>query len=119
MGLDKSNGKKPGHAKTINNVRNNGDKPQADRTNDGAKTNKDSVIIVGDSMLKHVNGRDVSRSHTVKVCRNPGASTHDLMNYVKPAMRKKSKALLIHTGTNNIQQEETNTMKMVKTLIKS
>ena len=47
----------------------------------------------------------------------PGASTHDLSDYVKPAMRKKLKALVIHTGTNNIQQE-INTMKMVKKLVK-
>ena len=32
-------------------------------------------------------------------------------------MRKKLKALVIHTGTNNIQQE-INTMKMVKKLVK-
>ena len=36
------------------------------------------------------------------------------MDCVKPAMRK---ALVIHTGTNDIQQE-INTMKMVKKLIK-
>ena len=54
-------------------------------------------------MIKHVNGRDISRSHTVKVCSNPEASTRDLMNYVKPAIRKKPKALVIQTGTNGIQ----------------
>ena len=79
LGLDKSNGKKPEHTKTINNVRNNDKKP-----------NKDSVIIVGNSMIKHVNGRDISCSHTVKVRPNPGASTHDLTDYVKPAMQKKA-----------------------------
>ena len=51
VGLDKSNGKKPEHTKTINNVRNNSENPQVDRTNNGAKANKDSVIIVGDSMI--------------------------------------------------------------------
>ena len=60
MGLDKSNEKKPEHTKIINNVRNNSVKPQTDRSNNGAKANKDSVIIVGDSMIKHVNGRDFS-----------------------------------------------------------
>ena len=60
MGLDKSNEKKPEHTKTINNVRNNSVKPQTDRSNNGAKANKDSVIIVGDSMIKQVNGRDFS-----------------------------------------------------------
>ena len=59
----------------------------------------------------------ISHSHTVKVRPNPGASTHDLMDYVNPAMRKKPKALVIHTGTNDIQQE-INTMKMIKKLVK-
>ena len=68
-------------------------------------------------MIKHVNGCEFSRSHTIKVHYNPGASTHDLSDYVKPAMRKKLKALVIHTGTNNIQQE-INTMKMVEKLVK-
>ena len=52
-------------------------------------------------MIKHVNGRDISRSHTVKVRPDSRASTHDLLDYVKPAMRKKPKALVIHTGTNS------------------
>ena len=60
MGLDKSNEKEPEHTKTISNVRNNSEKPQTDRSNNGAKANKDSVIIVGDSMIKQVNGRDFS-----------------------------------------------------------
>ena len=118
MGLSKYNGKNLEHTKTINNnARNNGEKPQVDLTNNGAKANKDSVIIVGDSMIKHVNDRDISCSHTVKVRPNLGASTHDLMDYVKPAMRKKPKGLVIHTGTNDIQQE-INTMKIAKKLVK-
>ena len=117
MGLDKSNGKKPEHTKAINNVRNNSEKTQIDRSNNGAKANKDSVIIVGDSIIKHVNGHDISSSHIVKLRLNPGASTHDLLDYVKPAMQKKPKALMIHTGTNDIQQE-INTMKIVKKLVK-
>ena len=45
--LENSSGKKLEHTKTISNVRINGEKPQADRTNNGTKANKDSVIIVG------------------------------------------------------------------------
>ena len=117
MPLDKSNGKKPERTKTINSIRNNSEKSQTDRSDNGAKANKDSVIIVSDSLIKHVNDRDISRSHTVKVRPNPGAATHDLLDYVKPVMRKKPKALVIHTGTNDIEQE-INTMKMVKKLVK-
>ena len=68
-------------------------------------------------MIKHVNDRVISRSHTVKVRPNPGAHTHDLMDYVEPAMHKNSKALVIHTGTNDIQKE-INTMKTVQKLVK-
>ena len=50
MGLDKSSRRKPEHTKTINNVRNNSEKPQAGQTNNGANANKD-IIIVGDSMI--------------------------------------------------------------------
>ena len=80
MGLDKYNEENPDHTKTINNVRNNSEKSKTDWSNKGAKANKDSVIIVADSMIKHVNGRDIFRSHKVKVRPNPGASTHDLMD---------------------------------------
>ena len=58
--------------------------------------------------------RDISHSHTVKVC--SGTSTHDLINYVTPAMRKKPKAQVIDICTNDIQQE-IETMKMVKQLV--
>ena len=45
MGLDKSNRKRSKHTKTIYNVRNNSEKSQAYQTDNGAKANKDSVII--------------------------------------------------------------------------
>ena len=88
MGFDKSHEKKPENTKTINSVRNNSEKAQTDRWNNGTKPNKDSVIIVGDSMIKHVNSRDSSRSYTVKVRPNPGTSSHDLLDYLKPACGK-------------------------------
>ena len=37
------------------------------------------MITVGNSMIKHLNGRDISLLHTVKVRPNLDASTHDLM----------------------------------------
>ena len=52
--LDKSM-EKLEQTKAIKNVRNNGEKPWVDRTHNGAKVNEDSVIIAGDSMMKHVN----------------------------------------------------------------
>ena len=86
MGLDKSNAKKPEHAKTISNVRNNDERSQADRTNNSTNP-------------------------------NPRASANDLMDYVKPAERKKPKTPVIHTSTNDIQKE-IHTMKMDNKLVK-
>ena len=107
--LDKSNGKRPEHAKITNNVRNYGEQPET--------ANKNSVNIVGDLLIKHDNGRGISRSHRVQVDPNPGASTYDLIDYVKPALRKKPKALLIHTSTDDIQQE-INIIKIFKKRVK-
>ena len=107
--LDKSNGKRPEHAKITNNVKNYGEQPET--------ANKDSVNIVGDLLIKHDNGRGISRSHRVQVDPNPGASTYDLIDYVKPALRKKPKALLIHTSTDDIQQE-INIIKIFKKRVK-
>lgn len=107
--LDKSNGKRPEHAKITNNVRNYGEQPET--------ANKDSVNIVGDLLIKHDNGRGISRSQRVQVDPNPGASTYDLIDYVKPALRKKPKALLIHTSTDDIQQE-INIIKIFKKRVK-
>ena len=64
MDLDKSNGKKPEHAKSINNVRNNGENPWLIEQIMALKQIKiqsllwatRSVIIVGDS-ISHYCGR--------------------------------------------------------------
>ena len=92
--------KKSEHAKLINNVRNNGEKTQADQTNNGTKANKDSVIDEGDLVIKDVNGCDICLSHTVKFRHNPGVSVDDLMDYVKPVLNKKGTALLSRNIAN-------------------
>ena len=37
-------------------------------------------MIIGDSMLKHVNGREVSRRDSVKIRCHPGATTDDIID---------------------------------------
>ena len=53
--------KKPEHIKNTNNIRNNGEKPQDDRANNGTIASKDSVIIVGDMLIKNVIFRVIFR----------------------------------------------------------
>ena len=37
-----------------------------------------------------MNGREISRSSSVKIRSHPGATTEDLIDYVRPAARKKN-----------------------------
>lgn len=59
MALDKSNEKTIDHAKITDNVRNIGEQPQTDQTNNVAKADKDSVITVSEVIIKHVNNREI------------------------------------------------------------
>ena len=53
------------------------------------KTPKKDIVIIGDSIIKYVNSREISRSSSVKIRSHPGATTEDLIDYVRPTARKK------------------------------
>ena len=74
------------------------------------------IIIVGDSMIKHVNGREVSRDNSVKIRCHPGATADDIIDYVRQTARKKPDMIIIHTGTNDIQNK-VNTLQKVRKVI--
>ena len=50
-------------------------------------------------MIKHVNGREVSRDNSVKIRCHLGATTDDIIDYVRPTARKRPDMIIIHTGT--------------------
>ena len=63
---------------------------------------KNSVIIVGDSIVKHLTGPRISKKNNIKIKTNPGATTEDIIGYIKPSIRKKPDFLLVYSGTNNL-----------------
>ena len=69
-------------------------------------------------MIKFVNGRDVSRNDSVKVRSDPWATTDDFIGYVRPTVRKKPNLIIIHSGTNDIQNN-VNTLQKVRKVISS
>ena len=71
---------------------------------------KKNIVFIGDSIIKNVNGRDVSRGDSVKIRPHPGASTEDLIYCIKPVIRKNLDIVVIHTGTNDLQNN-CNTVK--------
>ena len=79
---------------------------------------KKEVFIIGDSMIKYVNGRGVSRNDSVKVRSYLGATTDDFIDYVRPTVRKKPNLIIIHSGTNDIQNN-VNTLQKIRKVISS
>lgn len=81
-------------------------------------TSKKKLTIVGDSMIKYIRREDISSKQcNAKVVSHPGATTEDMLDYIKPLVRKKPDYLFIHTGTNDLTNG-VNTMKKVKKLTK-
>ena len=72
--------------------------------------NAEKVFIVGDSMIKNITDTGVLRTNTDKMRPDPGATTVDLCNYIKLELRRKPDVIIIHSRTNDIENE-INTVK--------
>ena len=90
---------------------NKSDKTKSDKSstskNDNEKDHKQkSVIILGDSMIKHVNGWEISRklqgNCKVYVKHFSGAKTKCMKDYIKPSQRENSDHYILNTGTNDL-----------------
>ena len=81
------------------------------------KQEKKNIYIVGDSMLKNITGSGLSKDHTVKIRPHPGATTIDMIDYIKPELRHKPDIVILHCGTNDITND-VNTVKKIKKLVK-
>ena len=75
------------------------------------------VFIIGDSMIKNITGTGISRENIIKMRPHPGATTIDICDYIKPALRQKLDVVIVHCGTNDIPNN-INTVKKIKKLVK-
>ena len=66
---------------------------------------KNTVLVVGDSMVSNINEKTLSRKFHMKVRSFPGANTRDLQDYVKPLIRKRPEKIIIVIGTNDIERK--------------
>ena len=80
------------------------------------KTPKKDIVIIGDSMIKYINAREISRSSSVKIRSHPVVTTEDLIDYVRPTARKNPKMMVIHSGTNDITNK-VNTLQKFRKVI--
>ena len=73
--------------------------------------------IIGDSIVNGVNPRGFDKKYLVKVRPYGGATSEDVIDFVKPSVRKKPDHMLIHVGTNDLTNK-VDTIKQSKTIIK-
>ena len=63
-------------------------------------------MILGDAIVKHVNGWQLSESlknDKASVLSFSGASSKQMMTYVKPTIEEKPDFIILHTGTNDLR----------------
>ena len=77
-----------------------------------------NILTTFNLMIKYVNGRKVSRNDSVKVRSHLAATTDDFIDYVRPTVRKKPNLIIIHSGTNDIQNN-VNTLQKIRKVISS
>ena len=70
------------------------------------ETPNNTTVIIGDSMIKNVQGWKLGRKagHRVIVKSFPGASTADMFHYLKPTLDKKPDQVILHIGTNDLNK---------------
>ena len=67
---------------------------------------KKLVFIAGDSIIRHVQGWDLSTNDRHVVVKSfSGARIADMDDYLRPLLRKKPDEIILHVGTNNIRDE--------------
>ena len=70
-------------------------------------------------MIKYLRLENLSsKNYEVKIAAHPGSTTEELIDYIKPVVRKKTTDfLVIHTGENDLTNG-VNTMKEIRKLVK-
>ena len=59
--------------------------------------------MIGDSMVKLVKSENLSdENYIANIRANPGCTTEDIADYIKPIIRGKPDITLVHTGTNDL-----------------
>ena len=98
-----------------NSIANSRNDTQVDDTSASNKQVKkkarNSVVIVGDSIIKQVDQRKMSSNKTVKVRSFPGATIEDMADYSRSLLRNNPSSLIVDVGTNNLKNDDVYTVR--------
>ena len=67
-------------------------------------------------MVKHITGPGISKNYQVQVKTHPGATTDNIIDYIKPTIRHKPDIVIVHSGTNDLTKD-VNTMSRVRKVV--
>ena len=102
-----------------NNQRSEKSKNQVSKTKPEKSLILKSDSMKGDSMLNGIHERGMNKDENIKVKirKYPGASSINILDHIKPSLRKAPEQIIIHAGTNDISNS-TNYLKNVKKIVK-
>jgi len=103
--LDESNITNRNKRKGILKEKTKNDKPinRNSKSNDERKV----VSILGDSIVKELNGYEMSNTDTRVIVKSfSGATTACMQDYIKPSMKFKPDMVILHCGTNDLKLNE-------------
>lgn len=92
-----------------NATKDNGPTDNNEKIN-GNNSKKSVTCIIGDSMIKNIQSWKLNKNlkKTFVVTKSfSGATTEDMYDYVKPAIKHKPNRFLVHVGTNDLKSAET------------
>ena len=75
------------------------------RSSSTKQQKKGTTFVVGESILAGIAEKPISRNRSVKVRIFPGATTHDMYDYLKHLLKKSPDNIILHVGTNNSMNE--------------
>ena len=68
-------------------------------------------VVCGDSMTNGIDSKGISSKNVKAIVRSfPGATSSDMVDFVKPFVDKKPDLLLVHVGTNDLTKKVENTV---------
>ena len=69
-------------------------------------------------MVKHITGPGTSKNDQVQVKTDPGATTDEIIDFIKPTIRQKSHVAIVHYGMNDLTKD-TNTINRVRKVVEA
>ena len=98
---------------------NEGARISDERQDTSRSKQRGEVLIVGDSLLKDLQGHRMSKNGNVKVYSFSGSKTEDLHDHLKPLFRRHpiAEKLILHVGTNSLKDNRRNPRAVAEEIV--